>query len=456
MNFASPKPALLWLLFLWQASPQSAVPVAPGSVAPSVRFRYQRAIHLAPESSSAAKPVQACAVLDAEVFAHAAPSLKDLRLYSGATEIAYATTVSEPLQQESEDARILNLRSQSGHILFDLEMPHRPYTGLNLDLAAHDYIAKAAVSGTASPGRGSVTRLGSFTLFDLTSQRLSHSTEIPLPESTFPYLHLDLVLTPAPGSAATTASLELPVIVRAAVVPPSREAQSIYTTTQRQTSLVKDGQDSVATFQIPARVPVERIVFSLPAGYKGSFSRAVRIEAQGMADAGSSTPDTAAAFKSEDVTGIILRVHKSEAGHELSAEDLSIPVSIGSNMQQPAMVKVRVENGPEPPLPIAAVELQMRQRRICFDARSAVAPLNLYYGDPTLEAPAYNDAALSQAVANPRIAELGPEGVNRDVVSASPARRVDRPRPVLRWIALLGCVCVFALFVIRRSHRRPR
>jgi hypothetical protein len=402
-------------------------------------------------SERPAESTQACAVLDADVLAHAAASLKDLRLYSGATEIPYATTLSEPMQQESEDASILSLRSQSGHILFDLEMPHRPYTGLTLDLAAHDYIARAVVSGRGDTSGGKQTQLGTFTLFDLSSQSLSHSTDIPLSESTFPYLHIDLELRPAPGSGSAPASLGIAAIVKGATVPPSREAQSLYTGTQRMTSLVQDGQSSVAAFKVPARVPVERIAFSLRAGYSGSFSREVGIEARGMADAG--TGD-AAAFRTEDVTGSILRVHKSEDGRELSAESLSIPVAIGSNMQQPATVKVMVENGAKPPLPIASVELQMRQRRICFDIRNAIAPLILYYGDPALDAPAYSDAALSRAAANPLVAHLGAETVNRDVVSALPERRATQHRPVLRWIALLGCVCIFALLVIRSAKKR--
>jgi len=449
MNLFPLKPALLWLLLLWQ----TGLPAAPGPLrergALSSKFRYRREVRLAsgPEDSA-----QACAVLDADVFAHAAASLKDLRLYSGANEIAYATTLSEPLEQESEDARILNLRGGGGHILFDLEMPRRAYTGLTLDLAARDYIAKAAVSGGGDASGGKVTQLGSFTLFDLSSQGLSRSTEIPLSESTFPYLHIDLVLTPAPGGTATAAGLQLPAIVRGATVPPSREAQSIYTTTQRVDSMAQAGEESVAAFEIPARVPVERVAFTLPPGYKGSFSRPVKIEARGMAAAGAVTPNSAG-FRPEDVTGDILRVHKSEGGHELSALSLSIPVSIGSNMQQPAMLKVMVEDGSEPPLPIEAVELQMRERRICFDARSAIAPLTLYYGDPSLEAPVYSDATLRRAAANPRTATLGPEVVDPDAVSALPPPRAERPRPVLRWVALLGCVCVFALLVIRRSHR---
>lgn len=447
MNLSLVKPALLWLLF-WQATPP---PVVPAS-----HFRYQRAIKLSPSPAVD----QACAILDADVFAHASSSLKDVRLYSDHAEIPYTTTVSEPLQQDSEDARILNLRTQNGHILFDLEMPHRPYTGLSLDLAAHDYIAKATVSGSSAASIKSATLLGSFTLFDLTSQHLAHSSDIALSESTFPYLHIELTLTPAPGGSVSSSLLNLPAIVRAATVPPSREAQSLYTTTQRAVALQKR-TESTAAFKVSARVPIERIAFTLPPDYKGSFSRTIKIEAQGISDDDSriqanTESSSGAPFGVETVTGSILRVHKTEGGRQLSAESLGIPVAIGSNMQQAARIGVTVENGSDAPLPLT-IELQMRQRRICFDTRSAVAPLTLSYGDPSLDAPVYTDAVLDRATSNPSIAELGPEMQLSGVSTAPISRKSGQQQPMLRWIALLACVCIFALLVLRRSAKhRPR
>ena len=456
MNLFPLKPVLLSLLFLWQTAPQPAAPLS--------HFRYRRALTLSP-SPPGPLAVQACATLDADVFAHAAPSLKDLRLYSGTAEIPYATTVSEPLQQDSDDARILNLRTRNGHIDFDLEMPHRPYTSVILDLAARDYIAKATVSGSANPGGRNSVPLGTFTLFDLTSQHLSHSTTIPLSESTFPYLHVELAFVPAPvpapGTAFSSASLNDIAAVKSASVPPSREAQSLYTTTQQATPSLQPGNESIASFNLAARVPVERIDFTLPPGYKGDFSRAVKIDARGIPGNGSDGseaqqgPDgtTTDPLKFEEVTGSILRVHRSEAGRDLSAEILSVPVAIGSNMQQPALVEVHIENGTNSPLPLS-VALQMRQRRICFDPASATAPLTLYYGDPSLDAPApvEDGARLYQPTSAPRVASFGPEIRNAGFTDASPPRKLAQ-RPVLRWIALLGCVCIFALLVIRSAKK---
>lgn len=447
MNLIRIKPALLWLLFLWQA--------APRPVAAPIYLRYQRLVNI----SAATVGTQACAVLDADVFSHAAPSLRDLRLFAGPRgreiQVPYATTLSESQQQESDDARILNLAARSGHILFDLEMPHRPYTAVSLDIAARDFVATADVSGLTIPG-GKPTALGTFTLFDLTSHRLARSTIIPLPESTFPYLHLDLAL--APGAASSAAVLRDSAIVRSATVPPSRDAQTVYVTSevagevtsQKTAKLKQTADETVATFRVPLRVPIERIAFVLKPGYAGEFSRAVTISAQGVpsADAG--------ALRTEEITGSIFRVHRFEAGRELSAESLNIPVAIGSNMQQPANLRVAIQNGSEGPLPIVAVQLQMRQRRICFDAPSSAVPLALYYGDPLLEASDYSYAAHFQPTASPRLAELAPETPNPEFHPRADTSTLTDRHPDLLWVSFLAGICTVALLAIRSAKRQTR
>src|ERR1700686_2255564 len=127
-------PVLLAALLLAQVGAQigQTAPAAPD------HLRYQRAVLLPPARQS-----QACATLHAQVFAHAAPSLKDLRLFNGTAELPYATTLSQPLQQENDEARILNLGLRNGRIAFDLEMPRRPYTDVLLNLKGRDFVATA-------------------------------------------------------------------------------------------------------------------------------------------------------------------------------------------------------------------------------------------------------------------------------------------------------------------------
>src|SRR5580704_11045902 len=104
-------------------------------------------------------------------------------------------------------------------------------------------------------------------------------------------------------------------MVRGAEVPPSREAQTLYTTVAETTVVTTVGRESRAEFAIPRRVPVERVSFVLAPDFKGNFSRKVRVTA--IADAkpagdGDGNADLRAPLP-EVVTGNILRVHETEA-----------------------------------------------------------------------------------------------------------------------------------------------
>jgi hypothetical protein len=172
------KSAVLLALLLWQAMPGSE-PVA----ADPQYLRYQRNIAVSSGSG------QSCAVIDPQIFPHAAPSLKDIRLYQSGHEVPYAITLSVPQQPDSDTARVRNLGLRGRNIVFDVEMPNRPYTEITLDLSGQDFLATATVSGTRDPNYSNQTRLGEFTLFDLTSQHLSRNTTLHLQETSLPYLH---------------------------------------------------------------------------------------------------------------------------------------------------------------------------------------------------------------------------------------------------------------------------
>jgi hypothetical protein len=473
------KPALLAALLLWQ------LPAAPDPAPPLEHLRYQRTISL-----PAARAAQACATLDAQVFAHAAPSLKDLRLFNGAAELPYATTLSQPLQQESDDARILNLGLRNGRIAFDLEMPRRPYTDVLLNLKGRDFLATASVFGEAAPNgppknAPTPTELGSFTLFDLSSQHLSRNTTLPLTESSFPYLHIELAVTSAPGAPSLPLSPAILQMVKGATVPPSREAQTLYTTAAQSSTFTQRNRQTLAAFTLPVRVPIERISFALPPGFKGNFSRTVEIAARAQptrpiqskdpAQSRSlgSDPQSEAAPdpQPETVTATILRVHATEAGRSVDREQLSIPVSIGSNMQLPATLQIAVDNGNDPPLPLAAVRLEMRQRRICFDPAAVNQALTLAYGDPAyvdpghadpnqadlaLEAPVYDYAKLFRPAAAPQPARLESEHLNPTFHPRPDGRPFTERHPELLWVVLLGVISVLATVALRSVRNLMR
>jgi hypothetical protein len=359
-----------------------------------------------------------------------------------AREIPYAITLSEPAQPDAEPARVLNLGLRGRTIAFDLKMPQRPYTEVVLDLAGRDFIATATVTGENSPGSDG-TRLCEFTLFDLTTQHLSHSTTLPLQESSFPYLHVELDVSPAPGPVGPKVS---PQMVRGASVPPSREAQTLFALAAVTKAVTQRGKQTVAHFRLPERVPVERVTFELAPEFKGNFSRDVVVtdHAQGMSPSAGET-----------IYGTILRVRLNQAGREIRQQQLSVAATLGSNLQSAAEVEVVVNNGDDQPLPITAVRLEMRERKLCFDA-SSLDPITLFYGDAALAAPQYDYARTFAASAVVHSAQVGPEQQNPVYITRPDSRALTERHPELVWIIFLAVICALAVIAIRSTRHLSR
>ena len=396
-----------------------------GPAASPEHMRWQRAIQLPAGTTG-----QACAVLDATSFAHAAArSQDDLRLYSGAVETPFALSESEPAAADVQTATVLNLGMRGGDVVFDLAMPARAYTDVTLKLGGKNFVGTAKVS--APDG----TQLGTFALFDLSQQGLSRSTTLTLQESTFTTLHIALHITSIDGSPYPALS---PQIVEGAEVPPSREAQTLYTPVAMTSTVVQKGKQSVITFQIPAHVPVERVVFALAPAFTKEFSRAVEVAAKVTRKDTNGVPDT-----SEQIAGEIWRITRNGAGGgpAIHQDKLSVDAEIASNLRDPATVTVSVDNGDDVPLPIESVQLQMRQQTVCFDAVAGKSYV-LRYGDAALHAPVYDYARLYQPQANAIAAQLGPELANADFHPRPDERPFTERHPELMWVALLLVVAV--------------
>jgi hypothetical protein len=116
---------------------------------------------------------------------------------------------------------------------------------------------------------------------------------------------------------------------------------------------------------------------------------------------------------------------------------------------------VEVKNGSEPPLPIEAIQLEMRQRTICFDA-AAGSTYTLRYGDDALRASVYDLDRLATMSAKPLVATLGPEELNRHYVARSDARTYDERNPEMYWIALLAAIAALGAVAGRHTKRQGR
>ncbi len=410
---------------------------------PLAAFEYRRDVRL--EAVTAEHASYACALLDAEVFAHTEPGLADLRLSAAASGVPftpYAITLSTTAP-EGDAARILNLGARAKRVVaFDLAMPDRRYSAVQLGLHAHDFIASAKVTGLRSLADREPTQLGAFTLFDLSSQHLGHSSTLEFAESSFPFLHVELSLSPAPG--APGAGLFPPAMVASAEVPPSRLAQTLYTPVAETSSLEQRPRRSVAVFNLPARVPVERVTVVLEPGDRTNFNRTVTVAAK------------TAAAETEQLSAEISRVRLRQAGQEIRSESLSFPAILGSNAQAAARVEVSVENGDDQPLKISAIRLEMRERKVCFpvDPDSAAAGPTLLYGATGLPAPVYDFGHIFNPSDPARAATLGPETLNPFYSAPRPPQKTFPERhPELLWIALLSIVAILGSAALRSARR---
>jgi hypothetical protein len=171
--------------------------LALAAATPEIRyFRYER-----PLSAPVTKAGQTCVALDAGIFARAAPGLADLRLYRDTTETPYVVREAMPMEQQQPKIEPLNLGSRNGQTVFDATMPEGHYSDVELDVAGTDFIATVKVTGSQTQGSAG-TKLGAYTIFDLTGQKLGRSTVLHLPESDFRYLHFTIAGKVKPGDVS--------------------------------------------------------------------------------------------------------------------------------------------------------------------------------------------------------------------------------------------------------------
>jgi hypothetical protein len=392
-----------------------------------------------------------CLILDSTTYAHSAPTLTDLRIHEfDHHEIPYAITLSGPSSTESTPAAILNqtLRSPT-RLTFDLQTPPRPYSALDLTLTTQNFIATVKLTGLRSLDDMSPTYLGTFTLYDLTAQHLGQDAHLEFAESNFPYVHLDIELSPSPGAAAPKLRLSNPIVntianplalVTSARFPSTRQSQTLYTPLATTQAFTQTPTETITTIQLPRHVPVERITFDLDPIGTANFNRTVAITAQ------SSAPNTPA----ETITGTISRVHTNLLGHRIAHESLSVPAILGSNARDAATVTITIQNDSAPPLKIRAITLEMRQRKLCFPTPAAAT---LTYGDPTRTASNYPFATTFNPTTTTQIATLGPESyplLPDAILPPRPSLTNPPPRLTLALVATLLAASALSMRLFKR------
>lgn len=388
-------------------------------------------------------------MLDGTVFAHTeSTGAGDVRIYGrdGQHEfnVPFALTESGPATMDPQPATVGNVAVHQGALVFDLAMPAGDYTEVDLDLKAKNFVGVAEVSGVDS--RGKATALGTSALFDLSGEGLARSTVLALGDVSYPLLHVQLRLADLEGRAMTVERS----LISGATVPPVREDKTVYTTIASASNVEQQGHWSIATVVVPAHVPIERARFVLEPQFHDEFMRDATVAATPM------ETGFAALGAAEGVSGHIFRVVRS-ATQEVPAIDsnlLAINTVIGANLASPAKVTASVDNGSSAPLPIERVDLEMRERRLCFEARRDTSYM-LRYGDAELSGPSYSYARHFVAAARPIAGTLGPEQKNPMYVPAGADREQRRPGRDLPWVLLIAGISVagvIALQYVRYKH----
>ena len=403
------------------------------AASPEIRyFRYERPVQDMPQQSG-----QTCLAIDAGIFAHSSPQLADLRLYRESAETPYVIRQSAPAEGAEKSIALLNLGVRNGQTVFDAELPDIHYSDLQLDVESHDFIATVTVSGSREKGAKSETKLGAYTIFDLTRQKLGRSTVLHLPESDLPYLHFRISGPLSPENITGLSVERLPT------------SQPAYITVAESAQVTQKGHTSILEFTVPAHVPVDRITFT-PGATPALFSRDVTISAAPVApplDTDKSVPSQPAV-----TVGNLLRVRSEQNGHRIDEERLAIDAP-SVDLDTAAKWTVTIDNGDDAPLTLASTQLQMLQRTLCFDA-AANTSYTLFYGDSALVAPRYDYATLFAPQAHALQATAGPELLNPTYQPRPDERPFTEKHPALLWVALVAVIALLGIIALR-SARRP-
>lgn len=409
-----------------------ALAAAASAVPPTGYLRYERPIVINPPAAG-----QTCVALDPLIFSHAATGLPDLRLYRNGDETPYAIHQAEPVAAAEKSISPLNLGRRAGETVFDAVMPEGSYADLQLDIGAQNFIATVAVAGSRDESGKNATKLGSYTIFDLTRQKLGRSTVLHLPNSDFRYLHFRITGPVAPENITAISVGRLPA------------GKTRYATVAESGSAAQQGRHTVFEFAVPAHVPVDRVVF-VAGAEPVNFSRDVSITVTPVPHG--PAPEAEPASPGPSSFGNLLRVHSVQDGHRLEEERLTIDAA--GLESEPSRWKIGIDNGDDRPLEIQSVRLEMIERDLCFDAAGA-AGFTLYYGDAALAAPRYDYARLFAFASNAAQATMGAEAQNPEYRPRPDQRPFTEKHPILLWAALIAVIALLGAIALRSARRNP-
>ncbi len=375
-------------------------------------FRQTRSISIsAPEK-------QNYVVLDADVFAHSRPDLADVRIYDGQMQVPYVLIRQNGgSRTEENQAKLLNLGSVGGRTEFDVDTSDfDEYDRVRLLIDAKDFINSAQIEGRRTINDRSGTNLGNSTLYDFSKEGLGANFTLKFSAASFPYLHVRL----APGIR--------PDQVKAAYLSSFSETKAAWTSAGQCSPAASQPKQTVYQCAIASGMPVERVRFSIPAT-SVNFNRAVVL-----------SDERGNQFQ----RGALSRVRMNRGGQTVTSEDLDIDLYAQTARQ----INITVENGDDPPLPIEFVKPLSFERRLYFDPKGK-GVLQLYYGDPKLEAPSYDYGKFFQQSADAAVAQLGAAQANPQYAGRPDDRPWSERHTFVLWAAMVAAVVVLGALAIK-------
>lgn len=406
---------------------RTALGVLAAFLAANVSFSYFKYVRQARPAESSG---QHYVVVDETLWRHARRDLSDVRIYSQQTPIPYKLiTESGSTETERKNLRVLQPGVIGGKTQFLLDMSGvAEFDRIELKLATKDFVAHARVEGQDDPHGGRWVDLGSTTLYDLSTERLGRNSTLHIPLANYKYLRVTVDGVVKPGD------------VEGGTAGVTRAQKAVWRYLSSEVAILqqnansggdsdgKSGNTTVLTFWVPENVPVERVVFGVHQEQQ-NFRRAVEVQS-----------DKGPWFGS----GEISRIHMARNGQQIDVEHTSLDLE-GTG---PATLKIKIQNGDDPPLRITGAHLEQYERRIYFDSPSG-AQIDFYYGDEKLDAPVFDYAKLFAKDANADQVSFRPEEAN----NAYSGRPDDRPwseqHPAVLWVAMIAAVAILGLIALR-------
>jgi Protein of unknown function (DUF3999) len=398
-------------------------------------FHYERPVQLA----SATAP-ETCVVLPADLLSHAAPWLQDLRVMAGDREVAYQVLTSNEAGAEvARPKQLLNLGQRDGAVSFDVEMTEPRYNRVVLRMGRSHFSVLIHVTGTEVLGESGVAfpeiAFSSNADQDEPQQRL-----ISLPESSFRYLHFDIrTLALEPVTPQDIAGVS--VLVQRAESPRYMQVAAAAAPQQKPHEMIYE-------FAVPANLPLDRLSFRSD-DPKAVFSRTADLERYGSSQEKAAPEDAGRREMPLQSEGIALIQAPEAKSPPASKDEGAIHLALGA-APRASTVRLTIQNGDDAPLALHGVELQMRERQLCF-LRKPNTSYVLRYGDPLLGAPQYDVSPIEAAAMTVSESTLGAERALTPE-AATGLRPFTERHPVLLWIALILVVGTLG-FVALRSAR---